>query len=80
MNISIGRFIEEDRMIFLVSVLKLIVCRGCVIMTGMEKQVPKSNALLNLGIGAAIQTFEVSTLGQPFEVVKTHMAGIVGYP
>ncbi|ORZ37432.1 mitochondrial carrier domain-containing protein, partial [Catenaria anguillulae PL171] len=28
----------------------------------------------NLAIGAAIQTFEVSTLGQPFEVVKTHMA------
>jgi len=29
---------------------------------------------VNLAIGAAIQTFEVSTLGQPFEVVKTHMA------
>ena len=29
----------------------------------------------NLGIGAAIQVFEVSTLGQPFEVLKTHMAG-----
>jgi hypothetical protein len=29
----------------------------------------------NIGIGAAIQVFEVSTLGQPFEVVKTHMAG-----
>lgn len=28
----------------------------------------------NLGIGAAIQVFEVSTLGQPFEVLKTHMA------
>ena len=28
----------------------------------------------NLGLGAAIQVFEVSTLGQPFEVVKTHMA------
>ncbi|KAI0225375.1 hypothetical protein L0F63_001944 [Massospora cicadina] len=28
----------------------------------------------NIGIGAFIQTFEVSTLGQPFEVVKTHMA------
>ena len=30
----------------------------------------------NIGIGAAIQVFEVSTLGQPFEVVKTHMAGM----
>ncbi|KAJ2360007.1 Mitochondrial DNA replication protein yhm2, partial [Coemansia sp. RSA 2607] len=29
----------------------------------------------NIALGAAIQTFEVSTLGQPFEVVKTHMAG-----
>ncbi|KAK9708835.1 hypothetical protein K7432_009397 [Basidiobolus ranarum] len=28
----------------------------------------------NIGLGALIQTFEVSTLGQPFEVVKTHMA------
>ncbi|KAJ9086086.1 hypothetical protein DSO57_1007751 [Entomophthora muscae] len=28
----------------------------------------------NIAIGAFIQTFEVSTLGQPFEVVKTHMA------
>lgn len=28
----------------------------------------------NIAIGALIQTFEVSTLGQPFEVVKTHMA------
>ena len=27
-----------------------------------------------LAIGAAIQVFEVSTLGQPFEVLKTHMA------
>ena len=29
----------------------------------------------NILIGAAIQVFEVSTLGQPFEVIKTHMAG-----
>ncbi|KAJ3184759.1 hypothetical protein HDU85_001437 [Gaertneriomyces sp. JEL0708] len=29
---------------------------------------------VNLALGGAIQTFEVSTLGQPFEVVKTHMA------
>ena len=28
----------------------------------------------NLAIGATIQVFEVSTLGQPFEVLKTHMA------
>jgi hypothetical protein len=28
----------------------------------------------NLAIGASIQVFEVSSLGQPFEVVKTHMA------
>ncbi|KAI8873105.1 mitochondrial carrier [Ramicandelaber brevisporus] len=28
----------------------------------------------NIALGAAIQTFEVSTLGQPFEVLKTHMA------
>lgn len=28
----------------------------------------------NLGIGAAMQLFEVSTLGQPFEVLKTHLA------
>lgn len=32
---------------------------------------------MNLAIGGAIQTFEVSTLGQPFEVIKTHMAGKV---
>ena len=29
----------------------------------------------NILIGGAIQIFEVSTLGQPFEVIKTHMAG-----
>ncbi|KAI9205811.1 mitochondrial carrier domain-containing protein [Polychytrium aggregatum] len=34
----------------------------------------KSVSWINLALGAAIQTFEVSTLGQPFEVVKTHMA------
>jgi hypothetical protein len=28
----------------------------------------------NLILGGGIQLFEVSTLGQPFEVVKTHMA------
>lgn len=30
----------------------------------------------NIAIGAVIQVFEVSTLGQPFEVIKTHMAGM----
>ncbi|KND00249.1 uncharacterized protein SPPG_04580 [Spizellomyces punctatus DAOM BR117] len=29
---------------------------------------------INLAIGAGLNLFEVSTLGQPFEVVKTHMA------
>ncbi|CAG8518194.1 11208_t:CDS:2, partial [Ambispora leptoticha] len=28
----------------------------------------------NLGVGAALNMFEVSTLGQPFEVTKTHLA------
>jgi hypothetical protein len=42
----------------------------------MAVNTPKKSALLtNLGIGAVIQVFEVSTLGQPFEVLKTHMAG-----
>ncbi|KAL2916573.1 hypothetical protein HK105_204006 [Polyrhizophydium stewartii] len=42
----------------------------------MSQAPPKKKALswVNLGLGAAIQVFEVSTLGQPFEVVKTHMA------
>ncbi|KAH6575162.1 hypothetical protein BASA50_001489 [Batrachochytrium salamandrivorans] len=34
----------------------------------------KSFSWTNLLLGAGIQVFEVSTLGQPFEVVKTHMA------
>ncbi|KAJ1884165.1 Mitochondrial DNA replication protein yhm2, partial [Kickxella alabastrina] len=34
----------------------------------------KAQSWSNIALGAAIQTFEVSTLGQPFEVVKTHMA------
>ncbi|KAJ2554799.1 hypothetical protein EV175_002471 [Coemansia sp. RSA 1933] len=38
---------------------------------GIEK---KALSWSNILLGAAIQTFEVSTLGQPFEVVKTHMA------
>jgi hypothetical protein len=35
----------------------------------------KSVSWENIALGAFIQTFEVTTLGQPFEVVKTHMAG-----
>ncbi len=34
----------------------------------------KPISALNLAIGAGLNMFEVSTLGQPFEVVKTHMA------
>lgn len=34
----------------------------------------KTVSWANLGIGAGIQLFEVSTLGQPFEVLKTHLA------
>jgi hypothetical protein len=34
----------------------------------------KSVSWTNLAVGAGIQVFEVSTLGQPFEVIKTHMA------
>ena len=40
----------------------------------MGDQGKKTVSWQNLGIGAAIQVFEVSTLGQPFEVLKTHMA------
>eukprot|EP00166_Cyanidium_caldarium_P003609 ctg_35.g108 len=29
---------------------------------------------VNVGIGAGLQLFEVTTLGQPFEVIKTHLA------
>lgn len=38
------------------------------------EQKKKGPTWKTLGIGAAIQVFEVSTLGQPFEVLKTHMA------
>ena len=34
----------------------------------------KPISFINLAIGASLNIFEVSTLGQPFEVVKTHMA------
>ena len=44
-------------------------------MTTPQVSSKKSVSWTNLGVGAAIQVFEVSTLGQPFEVVKTHMAG-----
>lgn len=39
-----------------------------------ERKGKKPISWKNLGIGAALQVFEVSTLGQPFEVLKTHMA------
>eukprot|EP01126_Amoeba_proteus_P001990 TRINITY_DN10624_c0_g1_i1.p1 TRINITY_DN10624_c0_g1~~TRINITY_DN10624_c0_g1_i1.p1 ORF type:complete len:304 (-),score=33.31 TRINITY_DN10624_c0_g1_i1:158-1069(-) len=45
------------------------------ILTGGECTVKKKPIhWRNLLIGAALQLFEVSTLGQPFEVLKTHMA------
>ncbi|KAF8983242.1 Mitochondrial DNA replication protein yhm2 [Entomortierella lignicola] len=34
----------------------------------------KSINFANLGVGAAMNMFEVTTLGQPFEVIKTHLA------
>lgn len=34
----------------------------------------KAVSFENLLIGAGLNMFEVSTLGQPFEVIKTHMA------
>ena len=34
----------------------------------------KSVSWINLAVGAGINIFEISTLGQPFEVLKTHMA------
>lgn len=30
----------------------------------------------NIGVGAVLQLFEVTTLGQPFEVIKTQLAGM----
>lgn len=53
---------------------------GDTLMTSVPSTIPLETAKKkfswnNIGIGAAIQVFEVSTLGQPFEVVKTHMAG-----
>ena len=35
---------------------------------------------INLVVGACLNIFEVSTLGQPFEVLKTHMAANRGDP
>lgn len=35
---------------------------------------PDQFSLVNLALGGAIQVFEVATLGQPFEVLKTQMA------
>ena len=34
---------------------------------------------MNLAIGASLNIFEVSTLGQPFEVIKTHLAANRGH-
>lgn len=34
----------------------------------------KSVNFANLGVGATMNMFEVTTLGQPFEVIKTHLA------
>ncbi|KAF9582408.1 hypothetical protein BGW38_000248 [Lunasporangiospora selenospora] len=34
----------------------------------------KKISYANLGVGAAMNMFEVTTLGQPFEVIKTHLA------
>ncbi|KAG0349501.1 hypothetical protein BG004_005163 [Podila humilis] len=34
----------------------------------------KKVSFANLGVGAAMNMFEVTTLGQPFEVIKTHLA------
>jgi len=36
----------------------------------------KPVSYVSLGVGAFMQMVEVTTLGQPFEVVKTTMAGI----
>lgn len=44
--------------------------------TGEVKKKPVSH--VSLGVGAFMQMFEVTTLGQPFEVLKTHMAGKIG--
>jgi len=40
----------------------------------------KPVSYVSLGIGAFMQMFEVTTLGQPFEVVKTTMAGLCYLP
>lgn len=44
------------------------------VLTSDDKVVKKPISWINLGLGAAINIFEISTLGQPFEVLKTHMA------
>jgi hypothetical protein len=36
-----------------------------------DKGKKKPVSFANLGIGAALNIFEISTLGQPFEVLKT---------
>ena len=42
---------------------------------GAREKPPRKITWSNVGVGGAIQVFEVCTLGQPFEVLKTHMAG-----
>lgn len=40
--------------------------------TGPPKR--RNISYVNLAIGSSLNIFEVSTLGQPFEVIKTHLA------
>ncbi|KAF0424533.1 mitochondrial carrier [Gigaspora margarita] len=42
--------------------------------TNEGKLVKKPISFINLAVGAALNMFEISTLGQPFEVLKTHLA------
>ncbi|KAJ3042901.1 Mitochondrial DNA replication protein yhm2 [Rhizophlyctis rosea] len=50
---------------------------GAIDTTPVDPNAPlqkKPISYLNLALGAGLNMFEVSTLGQPFEVIKTHMA------
>lgn len=42
--------------------------------SGAGAKPPRQIEWTNLGVGAALQLFEVTTLGQPFEVMKTQLA------
>lgn len=56
-------------------VIRLNLQRNMIAAEPIQQQAQKKPlSWMNLGIGAAIQVFEVSTLGQPFEVLKTHLA------